>query len=335
MATRIRVAVCTNRQAADVAECLAALAPQVPANELAVVTSALPEGAVEAHRKASPGTVLAEPMPGLSRARNRALAWAAEADVIAFVDDDAVAADGWRPALARRGDEAPEAVACMGGPIRPRYEAPPPAWLSDGISFALTLLDRGPEVRDLDPEVEAVYGANISFGVEPLRRIGGFDPSPGHGSDGRALYFSGEDEAQRPLARLGYAIRYVPDAAVWHAIGPERLTRASFLRRPFAFGRALGTRGGRPRQLAARQAILSGAGTIAAAARGDQALAMERAVRAAENAGVLTAGPRRPRAPAPAPGTPPPPPRGPPPSRRWRGRGSGLSPRRGSGARDP
>src|SRR4051794_14868747 len=308
MATRIRVAVCTNRQAADVAECLAALASQVPANELAVVTSALPEGAVEAHRKASPGTVLAEPMPGLSRARNRALAWAAEADVIAFLDDDAVAADGWRQALGRRWDDAAEAVACIGGPIRPRYEVPPPAWLSDGISFALTLLDRGPEVRDLDPEIEAVYGANISFRVEPLERIGGFDPSLGHGADGRAIYFAEEDEAQRALARLGFTIRYVPDAAVWHVIGPERLTRGSFLRRRFAFGRALGSRGGRPRQLAARQAILSGARTIAAAARRDQALAMERGVRAAETAGVLAPGPRRPRAGAPAPGTPPPPP---------------------------
>src|SRR5690242_13183855 len=185
MATRIRFAVCTNRQPAGVAECLAELAAQVPSEDLAVVTSGLAEPAVEQHRGAAPGPVLAEPSPGLSRARNRALAWAADggADVIAFVDDDAVAAEGWREALGRRWDEAPAEVACIGGPIRPRYEVEPPAWLSDGISFALTLLDRGPDVRDLDPDVEAVYGANISFRVEPLRRIGGFDPSLGHGAD--------------------------------------------------------------------------------------------------------------------------------------------------------
>jgi glucosyl-dolichyl phosphate glucuronosyltransferase len=300
MGTRIRVAVCTNREAAGAAECLAALAAQVPPDELVVVTSGLPEPAVNAHREASKATVLADPLPGLSRARNRALAWAAadaQADAIAFVDDDAVVADGWREALQKRWDEAPERVACIGGPIRPRYEVPPPAWLSDGISFTLTLLDRGPEVRDLDPEIEAVYGANISFRVEPLERIGGFDPSLGHGADGRAIYFAEEDEAQRALARLGFTIRYVPDAAVWHVIGPERLTRGSFLRRRFAFGRALGSRGGRPWPLAARQAIVSGAGAVAATARGDQARAMERAVRAAENTGVLATAPRRRRAP--------------------------------------
>jgi GT2 family glycosyltransferase len=290
MDTRIRVAVCTNRAAAGVAECLAALAEQVPRGDLALVASGLSERAVEAHRSASGLTVLAEPLPGLSRARNRALAWAAEeAEAIAFVDDDAVVAEGWREALGRRWDEAPEVVACIGGPIRPRYAAPPPAWLSDGISFTLTLLDRGPEVRDLDPEIEAVYGANVSFRVDALRRIGGFDPALGHGSEGRPIFFAEEDEAQRALARLGYRIRYVPDAAVWHVIPPERLAPASFLRRRFAFGRALGMRGGRGRALAARQVLASGAGSLAAVARGDQARAMERAVRAAENAGVLAA----------------------------------------------
>jgi hypothetical protein len=142
-------------------------------------------------------------------------------------------------------------------------------------------------VRDLDPSVEAVYGANISFRVEPLRAAGGFDPALGHA--GSRIFFAEEDEAQRALARLGYRVRYVPDAAVEHVIPAERLTRASFLRRRFAFGAALGSRGGRSRALAARQALVSGGGTVAAAMSGRGALAMERAVRAAENLGVLAA----------------------------------------------
>ena len=88
-------------------------------------------------------------------------------------------------------------------------------------------------------------------------------------------------------------MRYVPDAAVWHVIPAERLTRGSFLRRRFAFGRALGMRRGRPRGLAARQALASSAGALAATVTGRPALAMERAVRAAENAGVLLAPARR------------------------------------------
>ncbi|MEA2458086.1 MAG: glucosyl-dolichyl phosphate glucuronosyltransferase [Thermoleophilaceae bacterium] len=289
MNTDLRVAVCTNRLSGAVAECLEALREQVEPGSLALVTSGLTPGEEAAHRAAFPGPVLREPRPGLSRARNRALAWAAEsgADALAFVDDDALVCPGWWETLGRRWDEAPGDVACIGGPIRPRYSVAPPPWFSDGIAHTLTLLDRGPIVRDLDPDAEAVYGANISFRVEPLRQAGGFDPALGHA--GRRIFFAEEDEAQRALVRLGHRVRYVPDAAVIHLIPAERMTRASFVRRRFAFGAALGLRRGRPLGLAARQAALSAAGALAAAAQGEQALAMERAVRAAENAGVLAA----------------------------------------------
>jgi glycosyltransferase involved in cell wall biosynthesis len=275
MKTDLRVAVCTNRSP-DAA--LEALRDQVPAESLTVVVSGREDPAF-----------LSEPRPGLSRARNRALEWAAGAgaDVLAFVDDDALVDPGWYDALRARWDEAPADVACIGGPIRPRFSVPPPGWFSDGIAHVLTLVDRGPSVRDLDPDVEAVYGANISFRVEPLRAAGGFDPSLGH--SGSRVYFGEEDEAQRALVRLGYRVRYVPDAGVTHVIPAERLTRGSFLRRRYAFGQALGARGGRLRALAARQALTSGAGAAGAAVTGRHALAMERAVRAAENLGVLTA----------------------------------------------
>ncbi|MEA2431002.1 MAG: glucosyl-dolichyl phosphate glucuronosyltransferase [Thermoleophilaceae bacterium] len=278
MNTDLRVAVCTNRSPDEVGEALGALRAQVDGEALVVIASGRhdPE-------------FLSEPRPGLSHARNRALAWAAEvgADVLAFVDDDAVVDPGWYDALRTRWDEAPSEVACIGGPIRPRYSVPPPAWFSDGIAHVLTVLARGPDVRDLDPDVEAVYGANISFRVEPLRGAGGFDPALGHA--GSRTFFGEEDEAQRALVRLGYRVRYVPDAGVTHVIPADRLTRASFLRRRYAFGAALGMRGGRGRSLAARQAMASGAGAITAAASAHQALAMERAVRAAENLGVLLA----------------------------------------------
>jgi glycosyltransferase involved in cell wall biosynthesis len=259
-----------------VAEALAALRAQVPEGRLAVVASGRAPATGELH----------EPRPGLSHARNRALEWAAErgAEVLAYVDDDAVADPGWYESLARRWAEAPPEVACIGGPIRPRFDAEPPPWYSDAIRHVLTLLDRGPEVRDLDPDEEAVYGANISFRVEPLRAIGGFDPGLGH--SGRRVFFGEEDEAQRALVRRGHRVRYVPDAAVEHVIPAERLTRVSFVRRRFAFGRALGMRRGRARGLAARRALAGIAGTLAAR---DPKLRMDRAVRTAENLGVLVA----------------------------------------------
>ena len=272
----LSVAVCASR--IPVAGCLEALRAQVAASRLVVVASGGGEGD------------LVEPRPGLSHARNRALAWAREtgAEALAFVDDDAVADPGWYEALVRHWDEAPADVACIGGPIRPRFAIDPPPWYSDRIAHVLTLLDRGPVVRDLDPEVEAVYGANVSFRVEPLLRVGGFDPGLGH--SGARIFFGEEDAAQRALARLGFRTRYVPDAGVRHVIPPGRLTRRSFLERRFAFGVALGMRRGRSRGLAARR-LLAGAAALATA---DPAVRMDRAVRAAENAGVLY-GSMRPR----------------------------------------
>ena len=287
MTGRLRIAVCTNRTPAEAAESLAALREQVPAEALAVVTSGLPAAAASGFE----GTVLVEPRSGLSRARNRALDWCSEDDVLAFVDDDAVVDSGWFAGLSRAWEEADAELACIGGPIRPRWPAGgPPAWVSEPILPTLTLLDLGPEPRDLDPLVTTVFGANISFRVSALRRIGGFDPAFGHSRD--RIFFSEEDEAQRALARLGYRVGYVPDAAVEHVIPPSRLTRASFVRRRFAYGMTLGVRGARPVSLAARQAVSSGLGTVPAVGR--QKLLMERAVRAAENLGVLY-GSTRPR----------------------------------------
>jgi glycosyltransferase involved in cell wall biosynthesis len=234
---------------------------------------------------------VSEPLAGLSLARNRALEWAPADGTIAFVDDDALVAPGWWHALERRWAEAPADLGCIGGPIRPRWAAAPPAWISDAILPGLTLLDLGDEELQLDPEVTNVYGANMSFAVDALRQAGGFDPRFGH--SGRRVFFAEEDEAQRALARLGYRVLYAPEMAVEHVIPAERLTRAAFMRRRFAYGRALGARGGRTRRLAARQVATSGAGAVVALARGDGAKFMERAVRTAENAGVLSGAARR------------------------------------------
>lgn len=286
MTGSLRVAVCTNRPPARLAECLAALRKQVPADLLAVVASGADADGLRALAAVAPGPLLHEPRLGLSHARNRALRWAEAGDVLAFVDDDAMVEPRWYAALSACWKAAPASIGCIGGPIRPRFEIPPPAWLSPPLLPTLTVLDLGATARDLDPSVSTVYGANVSFRVAPLRAVGGFDPSFGHRGD--RISFSEEDEAQRALARIGFGTRYTPHAAVCHVIPAERLTRRAFLHRRFAYGATLGRRGARSRRLAARQLVTSGLGAaVAVATRAPQRLAMERVVRAAENAGVL------------------------------------------------
>jgi glycosyltransferase involved in cell wall biosynthesis len=287
------VAVCTNRSPAAIAEALTALADRVPAGRILVVTSGLTGAAGAAHRAAAPGPVEEEPRPGLSIARNRALEWAARlgARAIAFVDDDAIVEPGWWQALVGRWEEAADDVGVIGGPIRPRWPGTPPAWISAPLLPTLTLLDLGDEELVLDPSVTTVFGANISFAVGPLRAAGGFDPAFGH--SGRRVFFSEEDQAQRALAARGYRVLYAPELGVSHVIPAQRLTRRSFVRRRFAYGRSLGARNGRGGPRALRQLATSGPGALVALARGDQRLFMERAVRASENAGVLLGRARR------------------------------------------
>jgi hypothetical protein len=285
------VAVCTNRSPAAVAEALTALAAQVPGDRIALVTSGLSADQVAAHAASAPGPVLVEASPGLSLARNRALAWAPAGGAIAYVDDDAVIGPGWWEALVRRWGSAGPLVGVIGGPIRPRWSVPPPRWVSGPILPALTLLDLGPDERELDPEVTAVYGANISFATDALRAAGGFDP--GYGHSGSRIFFAEEDEAQRALARQGYRVLYAPELEVEHVIPAGRLTRRSFVRRRFAYGRSLGARGGRDAVTASRQLATSAPGAVVAAAQRDGRLFMERTVRAAENAGVLAGLARR------------------------------------------
>ena len=291
--TTIRVAVCTNRSPADVAECLQALALQGGGLGALLVTSGLSAPEADAHARAGrselPGIeVLREPRPGLSHARNRALAECEDDEVVAFIDDDVLVGAGWLTRLAAAWSEAPERVACIGGPVRPRFVGEPPRWLTPRMLPALSMLDYGDEPQDLDPERRTVYGANVSFRAGPLRGVGGFDPAFGH--RGARTWFSEDDEAQRALVRAGWRIRYVPDAWVWHVVPRERTTREALLRRRFSYGATVGARGGRSLGLALRQCATSAIGAPIAAAQGDERLAMERAMRAVENAGVL-AGP--------------------------------------------
>jgi GT2 family glycosyltransferase len=292
-AMALRPCVCTNRPPEALTECLAALDGQGAGEGALVVASGVPADQVPALRRfvshALPGAeVLHEPRPGLSLARNRALRACEDGDVLAFLDDDAVAAPNWWAAMRRAWQEAEPRVAVIGGPIRPRFpDGVRPAWLTDALLPALTVLDYGPDGFELDPERQTVYGANIAFRCGPLRAAGGFDPAYGH--SGTRVWFSEEDEAQRALHARGHAIRYVPDAAVWHVIPAERISPAAIARRRFRYGATLGARRARPRGFALKTAVRAAAGVVPALLLRDRPKAVERAVRAAENAGVLLA----------------------------------------------
>ena len=242
MSLRLIVAVCTNRTPQRISPTLEELRRQVDEVEgaAAVVITSGVSGAhhhdlrqsAEAHGFAC----VREQRPGLSVARNAALARARAdgADVVSYLDDDAIPAPGWLSSLAAHWDGAPAEIACIGGAIDPIWTTQPPAWMSDEIGVVFSLLDRGPGTRPLQPGVEDAFGANVSFRVSALEEAGGFDP--GLGPIGDIPFFADETEAQRRLAELGYRGLYAGDARVGHVVGGERLNLREVLRRRYYAG---------------------------------------------------------------------------------------------------
>ncbi len=288
----LRLAICTGRPAEAVEESLRSLARAGELTEPLIVTSGLdPEERRRhealTHEVLPDATVLHEPRPGLSRARNRALEACEDDEVICFVDDDAVLGPGWLHMMERAWREADERVACIGGPIRARFVDPRPPWLTPTLLRSLSILDFGEQAVDLDPRRQALYGANVSFRCGRLREVRGFDPDLGAGTP---MAVGEDDEAQLELARAGWLVRYDPGPFVWHLISSARLTPAEMVRRRARYGVFLGRRGRRRRRLAARRCLSSGRHLAASALRRDLAGATEWAANLGENAGVL-AGP--------------------------------------------
>ena len=289
-------AICTNRSPAAVRPALAEVCAQAaaaPGVAVLLVTSGLPDADHGTHADAAErlgARALAAPA-GLSSARNLALAEAegvAGAELIAFVDDDALPAEGWLARLLERWARAAPEVACIGGAILPRWERPPPAWLGEGLHSAFSLLDLGDGVVELDPILGSdAWGANISFRVAAACEAGGFDPARGAWV-GLPL-FGDESALQRRLAERGYRVLYAGDVRVEHLVGAERMRLRELWRRElwrgvsaFLDGRASPARG-------AAAALKACAGVLVALARRDWPLAGERFARAGRGAGAAAA----------------------------------------------
>jgi peptidoglycan/xylan/chitin deacetylase (PgdA/CDA1 family) len=221
---------------------------------------------------------------GSAMARNRALA-ACDAEVLALVEDDVIVEPGWLEALVATWTNAEAALACVGGPLRAAFPRGRPGWVSDDLLDAFATLDLGDRPVAVEARERTFHGGNVSFRTSALRAIGGFWPARGH-RDGRD-WFSEEHEAQRELARAGWLAAYAPEAAAVRVVDRDARRRV-VLRRRLRYGARRTLIGGAaPARAPGRQLATSAAGVPVAVARRQPAVAMERAVRAAESAGAL------------------------------------------------
>ena len=113
---------------------------------------------------------------GLSYARNAGVE-AARADIVAFIDDDALADRRWLAALLHAFEVYP-LVWAVGGRALPLWEKDRPDWLHDALLIYLTVHDLGSQDRGLQwPEI--LVGTNCSFRRALFGRIGPFAVAQG------------------------------------------------------------------------------------------------------------------------------------------------------------
>src|SRR2546425_3331033 len=92
-----------------------------------------------------------EPTLGLAHARNAG--WrAAKSEVVAFLDDDALAAADWLEQIVAKFQQRDEKLAVLGGKVLPIWEAAPPDWLVPELQAYLSVLDWSPTDMVLTPQ---------------------------------------------------------------------------------------------------------------------------------------------------------------------------------------
>lgn len=168
-----------------------------------------------------------EPVQGLSQARNTATE-AAGGTYIAFLDDDAIACEGWLEKIVQAFEQQEYKIGSVGGKIEPIWETPRPAWLSDKILPALTVLDWFSEPTILDDNYW-LAGANLAFPKAVLQSMGGFQVTLGR--KGTNLLSNEETLMRKLIDQAGYKCFYDPDIFVRHHVPPERVNKKWFIRR--------------------------------------------------------------------------------------------------------
>jgi GT2 family glycosyltransferase len=230
----VSVVVCcyTDERWDDICGALASVRSQVTTgDEVIVVVDHAPDLARRVS-SAFPDVTVVEnsSLRGLSGARNTGIA-AASAEIVAFLDDDAVAAADWLERLCEPYD-AP-AVVAVGGRVLPRWDQSRPAWFPPEFDWVVGCTyaghpDEGP--------IRNVIGANMSFRRAIFDELGGFDDRVGR----VAALPAGCEETELCIRvrqrRPDAIVWYAPAAVVHHRVRRERATFAYFKARCLAEG---------------------------------------------------------------------------------------------------
>lgn len=170
-----------------------------------------------------------EPVTGLSVARNTG-ATTAKGEILAYLDDDAVASPQWLRVLAAAYQTNPK-LAIAGGKVTLIWPEGilPPSWLSEGLAGNLGAYDLGDREVSIQNPGLTPRGLNYSIRRTFLEQIGGFDVNLGR--VGKKLLSNEELLMTERALELGWQVAYIPEALVAHNVSPERVNKSWFLSR--------------------------------------------------------------------------------------------------------
>ncbi|MBW5448386.1 glycosyltransferase [Cohnella sp. CFH 77786] len=227
------VAICTHNRAADTVEAINSVLKQnYPRDryEVVVVDNRSSDDIASLVRSMMKEETnlryVFEERLGLSYARNRAID-EARGENIVFLDDDALAGDGWLRHM--RDCLSIEGVACAGGKIIPQWESGAPGWLPDEYKSVYTILDYSDTLAEMKGTA-IPYGANMGFKTEVIRFYGGFRTDLGR--SGKNL-LSGEESELIHKIKTSHAVYYTPKAVVFHKISAKRTKLNWFMNRMY------------------------------------------------------------------------------------------------------
>lgn len=163
----------------------------------------------------------------------------ASGEILAFLDDDAVADEQWLAELAPAyGD--PDVLG-VGGLVAPIWREQAPRWLAPEFYWVIGCSYEGMPVSD--GRIRNPIGANMSMRRAVMDATGPFEPKLGRVEQGRPVYGTAEETeyciraAQR---HPGGYWAYRPRSVVRHVVTPQRATWGYFVLRCRVEGRAKG-----------------------------------------------------------------------------------------------
>ena len=164
---------------------------------------------------------------GLSESRNRGIEHSS-GDVIAFLDDDAVADERWIEELVSVYKNR-DAIA-VGGKMVGQWVAGKPLFLPQEFYWLVGVTHRG--FAEPGQEVRNTFGSNISFRREVFEEVGEFNPELGRRG---SLNIQAEETifCVQMRKQYGHGVVYNPDAVVAHKIFDYRTEPKWLLQRAF------------------------------------------------------------------------------------------------------